>query len=354
MAVFSVKPQELLSGEEALQEVLRQSRQLMEELRETAENMAGSGSCEADFSPAVRSIASKAESITEKVSRMGSALEVIAGLYESAENAILSSKKSKSGASGKISKSGAGSPEDDLPGGEWSRDKVLFERSYGEGTKKSTKPRAGYTRKNALYETGKSFETSGEYWSGSYEGQYGKVKAEVGKAEAYGSVKAGLYRIGDDDKQVLAPVVQASAGGSVSALTLSAAAKVGNETIGAFAKGSASVGKAEGKVRARAEFMDKDGSFSPKLSANASAEAIAVEATGEASGRFLGIEGTVKAGVNVGIGAHADFGYENGKIRCDIGASLGLGASIGMELDLSEAVKAVCSGARAFFEWLFA
>ena len=38
--------------------------------------------------------------------------------------------------------------------------------------------------------------------------------------------------------------------------------------------------------------------------------------------------------MNVGIGAHADIGYHDGTFHVDVGASLGLGASVKVDVDV--------------------
>lgn len=49
----------------------------------------------------------------------------------------------------------------------------------------------------------------------------------------------------------------------------------------------------------------------------------------------------VFGGVNFGIGAHADVGYKDGVLKCDIGASLGVGVSLDVEIDISGMVETV-------------
>ena len=59
--------------------------------------------------------------------------------------------------------------------------------------------------------------------------------------------------------------------------------------------------------------------------------------------------------MNFGIGAHADIGIVDHKIKCDIGASLGVGASIGFEIDTGGVVNAVSDMAKAIWpkKWKF-
>lgn len=54
-------------------------------------------------------------------------------------------------------------------------------------------------------------------------------------------------------------------------------------------------------------------------------------------GTDIGVSGAVK----VGIGAHAEVGYTDGKFKVDVGAALGVGVDIGFEVDISGTVDAV-------------
>ena len=69
------------------------------------------------------------------------------------------------------------------------------------------------------------------------------------------------------------------------------------------------------------------------------------KAEGSVSGTVLGVKASAKAEVSVGIGASAKFGLSNGKLRCELGAALGIGVKISFDLDFSGAVNAVKSTA---------
>lgn len=110
------------------------------------------------------------------------------------------------------------------------------------------------------------------------------------------------------------------------------------------------VGKAEAKADATAQIFGSDGKLDAQLGASAKAEAIAAEVEGSAGINVLGGEVGVKGSVNVGIGAHADVGYRDGVVKVDIGASLGVGASVALEVDVGGMVDTITDTATAAWE----
>jgi len=102
-----------------------------------------------------------------------------------------------------------------------------------------------------------------------------------------------------------------------------------------------------------ASLFDENGNVSPALSGSVMAEAVAASAAGTVSGSFAGVTASASGGVNVGLGAHADFGITPTSITCDVGASLGIGASFGFSVDIGGAVEAVCSTAQAIWNYFF-
>jgi hypothetical protein len=65
-----------------------------------------------------------------------------------------------------------------------------------------------------------------------------------------------------------------------------------------------------------------------------------------------GVEANVTGKVGVGVGAHADVGLTDGKFKVEVGAYLGVGGSVGFEVDIGGAVDAVCGQAKAFWNWI--
>lgn len=177
----------------------------------------------------------------------------------------------------------------------------------------------------------------------SVEGKYGSASAEYDflNATAFASGAAGIFQKDKNGNLVFNPNVSAKIGASVTALTAKAEGKLGNDLIGVHGDVDATVGRAAADAELKAGIFDKDGSFNPSAKVSASLEAIAVEANAKAGVTVLGTDIDAKAGVNVGIGAHADIGFSDGKLKFDVGASLGVGVSVDLEVDVSKTVNAV-------------
>lgn len=108
--------------------------------------------------------------------------------------------------------------------------------------------------------------------------------------------------------------------------------------VKAHAEASGYVGAvAEGNASANFT-IDKNG-----INAGLDAEIGAYAAKGEISGGFniFGVDIGLKAEGKVGAGAEAGIGFEDGKFYANLGATLGIGGSVGVEIDFSEAIDNV-------------
>jgi hypothetical protein len=138
-------------------------------------------------------------------------------------------------------------------------------------------------------------------------------------------------------------------GASAVALAFGASGKVGNDMFDVH--GSADV--SAGKLAAEAELgvgYDQNGNL--RVGGSASLEAIAAEASATGGVKIAGTDVDVTGSVNIGVGAHAEFGYNDGKLSCDLGASLGVGVSVKIEVDISGTIDAVCDWADSALSWL--
>ena len=182
-------------------------------------------------------------------------------------------------------------------------------------------------------------------------GDWGKVDVTVGEAEAHTGVSAGLYVIGADGEKKFSPGVNAEVGASVTALEVGWENQLlGDENFGLNADAKVTVGKAEAKADATAQIFGDDGKLDVQLGASAKAEAIAAEAEASAGVNVLGGEVGVKGSVNVGVGAHADVGYRDGIFKVDIGASLGIGASVAFDVDVGGMVDTISDASTAAWD----
>ena len=209
-----------------------------------------------------------------------------------------------------------------------------------------------YKRQITLAEIKKQVQASASIYKGTYDlGDWGEANVTVGEAEAHASVSAGLYVIGADGEKKFSPGVNAEVEASVTAFEAGWENQLlGDENFGLNADAKVTVGKAEAKADATAQIFGSDGKLDAQLGASAKAEAIAAEVEGSAGINVLGGEVGVKGSVNVGIGAHADVGYRDGVVKVDIGASLGVGASVALEVDVGGMVDTITDTATAAWE----
>lgn len=192
-------------------------------------------------------------------------------------------------------------------------------------------------------------------WSKELSGKYGSCGVSAGAYEAYASAEGGLFTKDDDGNMLFNPNIDAKMGASFSALTAAGNVAVGDTMLGAHAEGEAVVGKVSAEVEAKASWLDEHGNVNPNASLHAGAEAIAVEAKAQAGVTVVGTEIDASGSVYVGVGAHADFDFGDGKIKCDVGAALGVGVSLGFEIDYGGTVDAIKKGAKSVLEkiWPF-
>lgn len=167
---------------------------------------------------------------------------------------------------------------------------------------------------------------------------YASAENSFGKIEANAQGSVGLGN------------AQFSLGVGATAFTAEEKIELGGEVVGAYAKSTQTLGKVGVKAEGVASIVDEDGNFDPSLYFGASAEAIAAEITGEAGVKIAGTEIGVKGSLNVGVGAHANVGYQDGKLSIDVGASLGVGGSFSLDIDVSGTVNAMKDRATAIWD----
>ena len=222
----------------------------------------------------------------------------------------------------------------------------FLEREFDPKSKKWVEPEEkeektgfeGMEKEVKLHEW-KADAPSAEVWgtSGSKEGEYGKLEGSVDfvKAETHADAYAGILRAGG------------TVGASVTAFTATGLAQLGDDNLGGYVSGTVTVGKVGAEASGSIGLFDKYGNVNPNVEVGASAEAIGGEISGKVGAKILGTDVGVEGSVNYGVGAHANFGFGEGKFYVDIGASVGVGGSIKLDIDMSGTVNAVCDTAKA-------
>ena len=194
--------------------------------------------------------------------------------------------------------------------------------------------------------------TSGALWSSgeaAIEGKIGGVvpgsasaKASFGEAEAHADGYMGLFQADPTTGELqFKPGIGVSAGASVTAFSAEEQAMLGGDMLGAYVKSTQTVGKVGAEVEANVGLYDKDGKFNPTAYAGFGAQAIAGEITGAVGAKVLGADVSASGSLNYGVGAHANVGYKDGKLSLDVGATLGVGASVKLEVDIGGTIDAV-------------
>jgi len=196
-------------------------------------------------------------------------------------------------------------------------------------------------------------KTEGALYEKELSCENGSLGVSISAYEAYASAEGGLYTKDDEGNLVLNPHVTAEIGASYTVFSAAGQYGIGNEMLGADVSGNITAGQVSGKVEASASLMDEDGTFNPHAKLDASAEAILVDASAQAGVTVLGTEVKAEGSVNVGIGAHASVEIGDGVIECDIGASLGIGASLKFSIDYGGTVDAIKDGCKSVLDKIF-
>ena len=179
----------------------------------------------------------------------------------------------------------------------------------------------------------------------------GKVNAVVGEAEAHAGVAGGMYVYGKNGEKLFSPGVKAEVGVSVTGAKVEYENQLlGDENLGLNVDAEVKVLAAEAKADATVQFLGEGGKFDPQVSVGASAEAVLAEAEGSVGVNVLGGEVELNGSVKFGVGAHADVGFKDGVVKCEVGASLGLGFDVGFEVDVGGMVDTVVDGAKSAWD----
>jgi hypothetical protein len=208
-----------------------------------------------------------------------------------------------------------------------------------------------YKKEYTIAEISKEAKASVSIYDKTWTSENASANITVGEAEAHAKIAGGFYVIGADGEKKFSPGVNAEVGASVTVFEATGEAQlVGDEMLGVNVDGKVTLGKAEAKAEVGAQVFGEDGKLDVQLGASASAELIGAEAEASLGVNVLGGEVAGKVGVNVGIGAHADVGYRDGKLKFDVGASVGVGFSVDVEVDIGGMVDTVCDVAESAWD----
>ncbi len=232
---------------------------------------------------------------------------------------------------------------------EYEADTRYFDEDGNELENPENKPKT-YERIAALLEYKETLQVSAALYKGNFElGDYGELSVTVLEAEAHAEFAAGFYVTTADGTTFFCPSVSAEVGASITALAAEYEWQaLGDEMLGLNVEAGVVVGQASATASAEFNLVGENG---PNIHAEASAEAIAAEAEASVGVNVLGGEVEGSVGVNVGIGAHAEIGYEDGVFSCDIGASLGVGVSVDISIDVGGMVDTVSDWVESWWPW---
>lgn len=178
-------------------------------------------------------------------------------------------------------------------------------------------------------------------------GAHGSAEVSLGKAEGSASAYAGLYSYSAGGTRHFTPGLGAQVGVGVTAFSASAKGQLGDEYFNVHGNASFEAGKAEATAAVNVGLFDADGKFNPQAGMDLSAEALVAEAKVTGGGTFAGTSVEATGSVNFGVGAHANFGLQDGHLSVDVGASLGFGVGVKLDIDMSETINAVSDFAGA-------
>lgn len=177
----------------------------------------------------------------------------------------------------------------------------------------------------------------------------GSMEAKIITGEASASASAGLYTyVKDKDgktKRIFSPGVSAEVGASVAAFEICGESRIGlgedNNMLGIYGDFDAKAASAEAKAKVA---LNRN-----EIYACASAEADLAKISGTAGVSVLGTDIGVTASAKIGVGAHANIGYTDGKLKVDIGAAVGVGFDLGFEVNVKGTVDMIVDNASAIY-----
>lgn len=202
-----------------------------------------------------------------------------------------------------------------------------------------------YKEKATIFEEKAEAKVEGSVLSGEKSGSNdwaeGSVSGKLLTAEAHAEAAAGLYVYTKDKdgntKKIFSPGVSAEVGASAAVVEVEAEGRIGlgedKNMLGLYGDASAEALSAEAKAKVAVNRNE--------VYAGASAEANLAKVSAAGGVSVLGTDIGATGSLKVGVGAHAEIGYTDGKLKVDIGAAVGVGFDLGVEVDVSGTIDAV-------------
>lgn len=347
MAGFTVKPTVLKEKSEDFVTYSNDMKSIGERIDSVKARVQSSSTLMTSVISSMTELSKETESRSKGLNILGNSLVSCAVLYllKESEIAKFDCSQYEEGENKATDSTGnkltGGKYEDEI--GKRNRGKELYkDKEVSKGGKKVDEKEYKHAEKKAtIIEASNTGEVKRTYseWGGATEDNNASWGVTVGEAKMDYSLSAGLYGYDRDGNLFFSPAVNAKVGASATVLEIEGKYQYGDENLGFNADGGVTVGKVSGEAEVNAALLDENGKFKPELNASASAEAIAAEAEGSFGIKVAGVDVKAKGSVNFGIGAHADVGFHDGVLKIDIGASVGVGASAGFEIDVGAFVS---------------
>lgn len=165
----------------------------------------------------------------------------------------------------------------------------------------------------------------------------------IGGLKSDGSIQLGTLE-GDASVYIGSMGLGAAIGVGYTAFSAEEKLSFGTDDAQIYGKLGVDVGRVGASASGGIGFIDADHKINPNAHVDLSAEAIVGEVTGSVGGKVLGTDVAVTGSLNYGLGAHANIGFQDGKFSVDLGATVGVGGSVKLDIDVSGTVNAIGQG----------
>ena len=170
--------------------------------------------------------------------------------------------------------------------------------------------------------------------AGDHHFVFGEAYIARTQASAQAGIGAYMYQT-KDGRYVQAYGLSASVGASFTVAGMGVSGDYGIAALGVGGSGEVKVIDCYAKADALIGMVD--GKFNAVVTGGVGAEL--VSASISPTFRMLGVEVSASVGVTVGLGAKFEVGIHDGKLKANIGATLGIGVDISFSFDFSKCIS---------------